>query len=154
MSKFRNLIESTLLEMISLRIPMGDFIDFTDEKVTLYKNPNLHELQAITDKLPAHSNKTLRGLILNDQFYVWDAYEDTHICVVSQLLEMPVDEITNEGYGFYIKDNKLCVDELAREHYPKEIDRTLKAIANNYNTSRVFSQENIDNPVIIDADDL
>ena len=39
MSKFRNLIESVLLEMSSVRIPKGDYDEFRDDTFIVYKNP-------------------------------------------------------------------------------------------------------------------
>lgn len=155
MSKFRNLIETLLLEMSSIRIPKGDYDEFRNDTFVVYKNPTKSDIAVLIDKLPAHSKKTLRGLVLpgDNNFYVWDSYDATHQQVSTQLLEMPMDDylatdLIMDSINFFIVDNKVGIfsDEPEKGFSQYQLNKFNSAPQ----ITNLFSKEELANPIPVD----
>ena len=160
MSKFRNLILNVLQEASVIKIPEEELHNHYDDKIypkyiPIYKNPSKPEF----DSLYANSKeKELRGLAINDNIYIWDAYWEQHESILSLLrdrINIPLDSYiadflyTNKGLeasfsqhndDTYIKDPNVCINVLL----------------NNSNAVKLFGKEaikNINTDMLADYDE-
>jgi len=148
MSKFRNLIESILLDEVSIIKVHPDYN--INETILTYKNPSKSDIRALTDNLPANSEGILRGIGLDNNIYVWNSYDSNHLEVLCYLLDYHEEldgddgtldnffkelEKTHDHFNFYIKNNQLILQNSS----------DVKVAVNNQHLLNIFSADEINN---------
>ena len=151
MSKFRDLIESVLLNEIStIKVHPAYNIDST---ILTYKNPSKSNIEALINNLPINADGMLRGIGLDNNIYVWNSYNSNHLDILLYLLDYSEKldgddgtldnffkelEKTHDYFPFYIKDNQLIFQESS----------DIKIAANNQHLLNIFSIDDINNAKI------
>ena len=161
MSKFRNLIESVLLNEASvIKIPEEELHNHYDDKIypkyiPIYKNPNKPEF----DSLYANSKeKELRGLAINDNIYIWDAYWEQHESILSLLrdrINIPSDSYIAD-FLYTNKGLEASFSQHNDDNYIKDPNVCINVLLNNSNAVKLFGKEaikNINTDMLADYDE-
>lgn len=108
MSRIRDTYNKILLEAKVIKVNTEELIDF-DYNIPLpylnvYKNPTKSELKSI---LQNSKENMIRGLLIDDDVYVWDAYYTNH----ASIMDILDDSNSNILLRFIINEGKLGISE-------------------------------------------
>ena len=147
MSKFRNLIESVLLnEAFIIKIPVEEvnqFNEYPNKYILVYKNPSKSELNQIQNNSKEHE---LRGLIIDNNVYIWDSYFAIHTDIVNALksrLNIPSDSYITDF--LYLPNDQLEAGYTQHKdnYYIKDINKTIDSMLNCPICIKLFGKDNI-----------
>lgn len=151
MSKFRDLVKSVLLNEASIiKIPVEEvnqFNEYPNKYILVYKNPSKTELDQIQTNAKEHE---IRGLVIENNIYVWDSYFAIHTDIVDALKNRL--NISSDSYitdFLYLPNNELEAGYTQHKdnYYIKDINKTIDSMLNCPVCIKLFGEDKIKNMI-------
>lgn len=147
-SRFRQIVEKALKEV---KVIQPDGYDFEGK---IYENPSKSDMYRLESQ-SKDAGHMLRGILLNNNVYLADAYDFTHLEIILAAIGLTTDDNIPKGLDytpFFVKNHNIGLHEVD-PNTQKWVDWTYenhKKLANSPGIKRLFTDEQLDNPFFTD----